>query len=68
MSDEDGTIAATNTSNKKLFSFRFDESLITQIDCLAKNTHRTRTQLLTDLMLIQLSSPHTNESISNPLY
>jgi len=52
-----------NTKTKKLYSFRFNAELIADIDEIAKATHRTRTQLLTDLMLSKLSHAHTNEPI-----
>lgn len=55
------------TNNKKLYSFRFNENLIAEIDEIAKATHRTRTQLITDLMVAQLSNPHPNETIRQPL-
>lgn len=55
------------TNTKKLYSFRFDQDLIDEIDQIAKNSHRTRTQLLTDLMVSKLSHSHTNKPISQPL-
>ncbi len=60
--DNDGT------NNKKLYSFRFNEGLIAEIDEIAKTTHRTRTQLITDLMVAhKLSHPHPDEPIRQPL-
>lgn len=56
-----------NTSTKKLYSFRFNESLIAEIDELAKMTHRSRTQLLTDLMVNHLRHTHPDKPISQPL-
>lgn len=61
--DEGGNI----TTAKKLYSMRFDESLITQVDELAKGRHTNRTQYITDLIVKALSDTHTDKPVSNSL-
>ncbi len=61
--DEGGNIAAT----KKLYSMRFDETLISKVDAKAKGLHTNRTQYITDLIVKALSTTHADEPVSNTL-
>lgn len=54
--------------NKKLYSFRFDEDLISQIDELAKTFFMNRTQFITILLANEVKNNGADlcESLANP--